>query len=152
MILAVSRAVTGTMDELVTTQIGALDKTKVAVNTAHKALTGANLATGVANQAYNLANTVHVEAQERDKETTQKLKELALQAKTTLTQLQRLELARSETTIICKGVIPAINGKETQEDLTKAWGIVARQLRITDVTVEETAKGERGSGTCASST
>ena len=148
-ILAVSTAVTGAMDELVTAQIGALDKAKVAVNTANKALTGANLATGVANQAYDLANTVHVEAQERDKETTQKLKELALQAKTTLTQLQRLELARSETTIICKGVIPTINGKETQEDLAKAWGIVARQLRITDVTVEharrlQRVKGDRG--------
>ena len=38
---------------------------------ANKALTGANLATGVANQAFDLANTVHVEAQERDKEKTQ---------------------------------------------------------------------------------
>ena len=153
-ILAVSTAVTGAMDELVTAQIGALDKAKVAVNTANKALTGANLATGVANQAYDLANTVHVEAQERDKETAQKLKELAIQAKTTLTQLQRLELARSETTIICKGVNPAINGKETQEDLTKAWGIVARQLRITDVTVEharrlQRVKGDRGQAPAA---
>ena len=148
-ILAVSTTVTGAMDELVTAPIGVLDKSKFAVITANKALTGANLATRVANQAYDQANTVHLEAQEKDKETSQNQKELALQAKTTLTQLQRLELARSKTTIICKGVVPATNGKESQEDLAKAWEIVLGQLRISDITVEharrlQRVKGDRG--------
>ena len=96
MILAVSTVVSGAMDELVTAQIGALDKSKIAVNKGNKALTGADLETGVENQAYDLSDTVQVEAQERDKETTHPPRNLtALQSKTTLTRLQQLEGARS---------------------------------------------------------
>ena len=143
---SMSSAVTGALDGIVTAQMGTLDRSRQAMTTAKKALDGASLATGVANRALEATARTETRMQEGEASTSAKIKELDLRTKNTLTQLQQLELAKTETTILAKGIIAATNGKETQEDLRRALSVVFGQLQVPEVKIEHARRMQRVKG------
>ena len=72
--------------------------------------------------------------------------ELELRTKSALSQIQRIELARSETTVIAKGITPTTNQKETQEDLRKAFLQAIRMLNVQGINVQYARRLQRVRG------
>ena len=75
--------------------------------------------------------------------------ELQEENKAAANQLQKLELAQTETTIIAKGVGPMTLGKESQDDLKRALKLAFQSLNAGGIQVEyarrlQRVKGDRG--------
>ena len=77
------------------------------------------------------------------------MQELEIRNKAATNQLQKLELAQTETTIIAKGVGPMTLGKESQDDLKRALNLAFQSLNAGGIQVEyarrlQRVKGDRG--------
>ena len=151
---AVSAAVTVALDEVVTCQLSTLDKVNKAMTKSTSATKGSELATGLANKAMTLSQETHKAIMEHQEATTKQMKELSLQTKNALSHIQRLELANSETSILCKGILCLTEGKESMDDMKRSMRQVFSRLGVEGVQVEharrmQRVKGDRGRGPAA---
>ena len=146
LVVQLSAAVSGAFDELTAATVKNMDKIKGAVATATSANNGANIANGLANKAVNMAqeNLATLTAQEAA--TSKRLAELELRTKAAMNQLQKYELAKSETTVMAKGISPTTNSRESQDDLKRAIGSAIRGLNVQGVTIEFARRLQRVRG------
>ena len=136
----------GALNELASASIKTMDRTKIAIATATSANNGVNIANGLANKANNLAQENFNSIQTKEATTTKKLAELELRTKLALSQIQRIELARCETTVIAKGIPPTTNQRETHYDLKKAFLQAIRMLNVQGITVQYARRLQRVRG------
>ena len=138
-----STTVAGALDELASASIKTMDRTKIAIATATSANNGANIANGLANKAINLAQENFNSILAKEATTSKKLE---LRTKSALSQIQQIELARSETTVIANGIPPTTNQRETQDDLRKAFLQAIHMLNVQGINVQYDRRLQRVRG------
>lgn len=143
------KTVAGALEDLVTTQVGTIEQVKSTGTTAKHAAKGADLAQEIAKKAVNLATENESKFTAAMQSANKRLQEMEIRGKAALSQLQKLELAQSESTIVAKGVGPMTLGRESQEDMRRALNLAFQTLQVGGINIEYTkrlqrVKGDRG--------
>ena len=144
-----AKTVAGALEDIVTSQVGTIEQVKSLGTTAKHALKGADLAQEMAKKAVTMAVDNDKKFTAAMQATSKQMQDLEIRNKAAANQLQKLELAQTETTIIAKGVGPMTLGKETQDDLKRALNLAFQSLNAGGIQVEyarrlQRVKGDRG--------
>ena len=129
--------------------MNAIDKIKGNKERAKSALKGSEIANSLAEKAMGVLTVVKKGQAVLSEATTKRLEELSIRAKSNLTHIQRLELARSEKIIIAKGMALLTQAKEKQDELRNAamgafQATGSQGITLTYARQLQRVKGDRG--------
>ena len=146
-IVDLTTTVEGALDELVTANVAVSDKVMAMGRKVNVATKGAEVANSTSNKALAMAQSATKDMAELAAANAAKIEELILNSKRSTEKIQRLELAQSETIILCKGVEAiTTNEHETQKEMRQAITHAFNSMNIRDVRIEHVRRMQRVHG------
>lgn len=143
---ALSRTINGALDDIVNAQVGAMEQLKIVGGTARLSAKGADLAQQMAKEAITKASENEAQIISNQEIADKHLRDLEARSKAAMSQIQKLELAKTETTIIAKGIGMMSLGKESQDDLRRALNMAFQQLNVGNLEVQHARRMQRVKG------